>query len=146
MGGSPERGAVWGIGRGTFRPSGGELCSAAGLRGVRPWHRTQRLWGPLGGVTPAVPRTWGGGGGGTASGAGVTAAMTESEPAGRERGEQVQGDPRVSVLLGGSRWEGERGAGGGAAADVADKGRTRSRGWKSELDKSNLEISQQPEP
>ena len=113
MGGSPERGAVWGIGRGTFRPSGGELCSAAGLRGVRPWHRTQRLWGPLGGVTPAVPRTWGGGGGGTASGAGVTAAMTESEPAGRERGEQVQGDPRVSVLLGGSRGEGERGAGGG---------------------------------
>lgn len=34
---------------------------------------------------------------------------------------------------------------GGDFSNLADKGRTRSPGWKSEFDKFNLEISQQPE-
>lgn len=49
--------------------------------------------------------------------------------------EQVQGDPRVLLLVLG------RGRAAGGASNVADKGRTRSPGWKLELDKFNLEIS-----
>lgn len=60
-------------------------------------------------------------------------------------GEQVQGDP-AAPMPGLWKWGGGgRGGRGGIFSNLADKGRTRSPGWKSEFDKFNLEISQQPE-